>query len=102
MDCDPNVPEVFAAPPRVLDLSVGPNPVSGLNEVRWQSLGPVSGADTRYDVVTGTLGSLRQTGGFSGAACALANVPSPGGPDPAPNPAPGPRGDLDQSSPCPN
>jgi hypothetical protein len=126
-DCDPADPAVFSVPPRVLDVRVGPDPSGGF-DIGWQSLGPVAGSGTVYDVVAGSIGDLRQTGGFGAARCAAASITAGPISDPAPAPPPGeavyyllrgrngcgigtygepgalpgPRAALDASSPCSN
>ncbi len=127
VDCDPGSEGAFSVPPRVLDLDVGTDPAGEL-ELHWESLGPVAGSETIYDVVTGSVSELRQTGGFAGANCAVAGTALPGTPDPAQDPQPGdgayylvrgrnvcadgtwgepwalsgPRDALDVASPCPD
>ncbi len=126
-DCNPSDPGVFAAPPRVLNLDVGIDPVSGGARLAWQNLAPAAGAATRYDLVTGSLGDIAAEGGFASAVCTLAMVSGTGGPDPIADPPPGggvyylvrghnacgagtygepdalagPRAALDAASPCP-
>ncbi len=125
VDCDPNSAGAFSVPPRVLGLDVRIDSVNGI-ELRWESLGPVAGSGTLHDVVTGSVGELRQTG-FAGATCAVAGTPDAGVSDPTSDPQPGdgiyflvrghnvcgdgtwsepgalpsPREALDLASPCP-
>jgi len=120
-DCDLADPAVFSAPPRVLDVRQG----AGL---AWQSLGPVAGSGTTYDVVAGSLSALRESASFAGAVCAAASAGEPPLPDPEgippvgegiyylvrgrngcgigtygePGALPAPRAALDAASPCPN
>jgi len=123
-DCAPADPGVFAAPPRVLGLSVAQG-VAG-DALAWDDLDPVAGPDTTYDVVIGSVQELRRSGDFLGALCAGTALPSATvtlpGPDPPPGDAvyyvvrgrnacgdgtyaegwgdPGPRAYLDTNSPC--
>jgi lysophospholipase L1-like esterase len=127
-DCDPSDPAVFSAPPRVLDVGIGFTQETAERRLEWESLGPVTGPATRYDVVAGDLGDLRQNGGFEAARCAAASVPDSALPDPEADPPvgegvyylvrgrngcgigtfgepgalAGPRDGLDTSSPCPD
>ncbi|MGH9797895.1 MAG: hypothetical protein ACRD5D_07020, partial [Candidatus Polarisedimenticolia bacterium] len=57
-------------------MRVGFDPASddGL-EVEWQSLGPVAGPGTRFDVVAGDVGALLRSRGFDAARCAAASTP---------------------------
>lgn len=69
-DCAPTSSGSWAVPAEVQGLTLargtgGP----GVVVLSWQSLSAQAGPAVHYDVVTGTLGSLRSTGGFSGATC---------------------------------
>lgn len=123
-DCAPADPGVFAAPPRVLGLSVTHGDAS--DALAWNDLDPVAGPDTTYDVVIGSVQELRGSGNFLGALCGAAALPSASTTlptlDPAPGEAvyyivrgrnacgdgtyaegwdaPGPRAYLDTNSPC--
>ena len=124
VDCAPADPGIFALPPRVLGLAVGRGDAG--DSLGWDDLGPVAGPDTVYDVVIGSVQDVRDSGGFLGAACAAAGLPSATAtlwvPDPPPGEAvyyivrgrngcgdgtyaegwgdPGPRAALDTDSPC--
>lgn len=127
-DCDLNDPAVFAAPPDVVNVRASFDSITSGVVLEWESLDPVTGAGSSYDVVSGSLLALRQTGGFGDATCAAAAVPGVRIPDPTalpppgdvsyylvrgrngcgigtygePSALPGPRQALDQASPCPN
>jgi hypothetical protein len=126
-DCDTSDPTIFSAPPRVLDLGIGIDATGGF-QIDWQSLDPVAGEGTVYDVVAGDLQMLRLSRDFSSAVCAASSVADSPIPDPTPDPAVGegtyflvrggngcgagtygeptamrgPRDQLDLSSLCPN
>ncbi|RMG46608.1 MAG: hypothetical protein D6718_05275 [Acidobacteria bacterium] len=84
VDCDVADPGVFGAPPEVHGLLVERD-LSG-TRLSWESLDPVSGLSTVYDVIGGDLGELRADRGFGRAACLATGLPdSPwtdGQPDP--------------------
>ncbi len=84
MDCSPSDPGSFSAPARVLDLEMVGQP--GSVELRWEDLRPSSGASTVHDVVAGSLGDLRATGSFAGAACIAAGSAASSLADPSPDP----------------
>jgi lysophospholipase L1-like esterase len=127
-DCDTGDPAVSSAPPRVLGVRYGFDQATTAAEVGWESLGPVAGPGTRYDVVAGDLGALRRSASFDAARCTAPSVPDPAIVDPEADPPPGdgvyylvrgrngcgigtygepgasagPRDALDAASPCPN
>jgi len=115
---------VFAAPPRVLGLSVTEGDAG--DALAWGDLDPVVGPATTYDVVAGSVQELRRSGDFLRAFCAASSLPSAAVTlppiDPPPGEAvyyivrgrnacgdgtyaegwdvPGPRASLDSNSPC--
>lgn len=121
-DCSPSDDGAFSVPPDVLQLEL--SGVPGGFSLRWQDLGPISGRATTYELITGSLGALRQSRGFGGAACTQTAIFEHPIADPLPTPAPGqgayyllrarnscgagiygedeaPRAALDAASPCP-
>jgi hypothetical protein len=69
-DCAVTDTTTWAVPAEAADLGIvkgtgGP----GVVNVSWGSLASQSGTSTRYDALTGTLGSLRAAHGFSAAGC---------------------------------
>jgi len=62
--------------------------VAGIVRLSWSTQAVYAGSGTRYDLVTGDLGQLRATSGFSGATCLVAGSGEPpfddlrAGPDP--------------------
>ena len=69
-DCAPTSAATWAVPAQVAGLlsersASGPAFVT----LSWASLSDQAGTSTRYDLLTGSVGSLRSTKGFSGASC---------------------------------
>jgi hypothetical protein len=123
-DCNDSDPDVWNPGAEVTHVTV-----SGAvaTVVSWDSQGASAGPGTTYDLVTGALGSLRQTGTFAASTCLAGNLATASAPDTRANPAPGdgtyylararnvcgagtygnsslpvdPRDALDASSPCP-
>ncbi len=62
LDCDLSDPDTFAAPPEVLGLNVVDDPLAGTVTVAWDSLDPVVGPGASYDVHSGMLSDLPDTG----------------------------------------
>jgi hypothetical protein len=86
LDCYPADPGTFAAPPEargITLLAAGP----GTTEIAWESLDPVAGAGTGYDLVAGLIGQLRADGGFDRAICAAAGIADTPYLDARPDPA---------------
>lgn len=116
VDCNDFDPGVYFAPTVVQNLLVSDMGGTFLN---WSSQSASAGPDTRYDVVRGTLSSLRATGGYGSATCLWNGFGGNVFQDPAPDPPPGDGfwyfvraenvcgvgsygvPDLDAASPCP-
>ncbi len=62
LDCDLSDPDTFAAPPEVLGLNVVDDRLAGTVTVAWDSLDPVVGPGASYDVLSGMLSDLPDTG----------------------------------------
>ncbi len=86
VDCDPSSPGVFGAPPEVRELRAS-RTVGESVELSWDSLDPVAGAATLYDVLRGTISELRADGGFARAECLAASLPDTPFADSEPGPA---------------
>lgn len=86
VDRDLSNPGVFGAPPEVRELQVA-RAAGGSVELSWESLDPVAGADTVYDVLRGTLSELRADEGFARAECLAASLANTLFADPQPGPA---------------
>ncbi len=77
LDCNTSDPSVFARPPGILNLKLAKGSGTAL-QLAWDSLDPVAGAGTMYDIVGGDLLELQVDGGFTRAACrvnSLADTP---------------------------
>lgn len=72
-DCDLSDPNTFGAPLEVRDLVISKLP-TGEAQLSWASLDGVVGSSAVYDLVSGTLDTLRQDQGFTTAACRTTNV----------------------------
>jgi len=73
-DCKPTDTTTWEQPLEAAGLIVGKPATGGPAAVMasWGSLAPQAGTSVRYDLVTGSLGTLRATHGFTGVTC-LAN-----------------------------
>jgi len=85
-DCAPGDAGAFSPPGEARRLSVAE---SGGTKIDWDSLTPIAGAGTTYDLVTGDAASLRRDGGFASACTLRAGVAAPPITDALPGPAPG-------------
>jgi hypothetical protein len=123
-DCDNTDPLVWAAPGEVANVSVS-EPESGTARIAWDSQDASAGTATVYDIATGLLSDVRQSGSFSLASCLGTVDDSPHDDLDAPPTSdaryyllrarnacgtgsygdaplmPDPRDDLDTSGPCP-
>ena len=73
VDCDLGDLNVWGKPLEVLDVTVAKLP-SGEAELSWASLDPVVGTETVYDVVSGTIDTLRQDQGYATSACRMQSI----------------------------
>jgi glucose/arabinose dehydrogenase len=73
-DCAPGDAAAFAVPGEVRRLSVAE---SAGTRIDWDSLAPVAGAGTTYDLVTGDAAALRRDGGFASACTLRARMAAP-------------------------
>lgn len=73
-DCAPTDGGAFAVPEETTGLMLAADEPTTL---RWDDQSASAGSDTVYDVVTGSLASLRTTGGFGDAGCLEAGLTSP-------------------------
>jgi hypothetical protein len=87
-DCDTADPDTWASPPEIQHLAVN-RLVSGETQVSWDSLDAVVGKSTGYDVVRGSLASLRSEGGYAGASCDTLDLADSPYLDPSADPEPG-------------
>jgi len=88
MDCNTSDPGAFAEPYEVLGDRMRKVGGNGL-EISWDSLDPVVGSGTGYDVVRGRLSELREDRGFDRVSCLLSGWAETPWVDSSPNPAPG-------------
>jgi hypothetical protein len=76
-DCAPTSAGAWAVPVEAQGLTVGKGTGGAAVVVlSWDSLSAQAGTAVRYDQLTGTLGSLRSTGGFTGASCLMNDATS--------------------------
>lgn len=75
-DCAPFDPSLWLPPQPVTGVSVDLSSAGdGAGTVRWNSLAPLAGPSTLYDLILGSVQGLQATGGFLGvASCGAADL----------------------------
>lgn len=76
VDCEPLEGGVGAAPGEVGGVVVGKVNSSGLTFVAWDSVGPLAGAATCYDIAIGLTSELIADDGYAQVACLANDVPA--------------------------
>lgn len=77
-DCAPGAPSSFDPPPEVANDQFGID----LRTYSWDSLAPLAGPGTAYDVARGSVAELKADGGFLRASCASSGQPGSSFDDP--------------------
>ncbi len=84
-DCNAADPGAWSAPAEVGGLLLSKSPGTQLT---WGDGSAAAGPGLRYEVLGGSLSTLRTSGLAAATGCVASDLATPGWPDPAPDPAP--------------